>query len=105
MPIAKSVKLARTKVVKATKSKKSRKVRITLKKVKKATKYQVQISKKKSFKKVLVSKTVKKVKFTFKSRKLSGKTLYVRARAIAYVKKTKISGNWGKVKKVKITGK
>lgn len=105
VPIAKTVKLAKAKIVKAIKSKKSRKVRIALKKVKKATKYQVQISKKKSFKKVLVSKTIKKVKFTFKSRKLSGKILYVRARAIACVKKTKVSGKWSKVKKVKITGK
>ena len=103
IPASKTVKLSTAKITKATKSKKSYKVRITLKKVKNATKYQVQISKKKSFKKVLVTKTVKKVRFTLKSRKLSGKTFYVRARAVAYVKKTRVTGKWSKVKKVKIT--
>ena len=48
------------------------------------------------FKKILVKKTVKKIKFTIKSKKLKNKKkLYVRAKAVG-------CKTWSKPKKVKI---
>ena len=98
-----SVKVGKTKVKSAKKSKSSNKVKVSLKKIKGAKKYQVQISKSKNFKKVLVKKTVKKVKFTIKSKKLKGKKkLYVRAKAVKYVGKKAYKGKWSKAKKINI---
>ena len=92
-------------VKKATKKKASTKVKISLKKVKKAKGYYVQISTSKKFKKVLVKKYVKKVSFTLKSKKVKNKKkLYVRAKAYKLNGKKKVySKKWSKVKKVKIT--
>ena len=92
-------------VKKATKKKASTKVKISLKKVKKAKGYYVQISTSKKFKKVLVKKYVKKVSFTLKSKKIKNKKkLYVRAKAYKLNGKKKVlSKKWSKVKKVKIT--
>ncbi len=88
--------LGKTTVKSASKKKAATKVKITFKKVKGAKKYQVQISKTKKFKKVLVKKTVKKVKVTIKSKKLKNKKkLYVRVRAVGAKK-------WSKAKKIKI---
>lgn len=96
-------KLAQTKVKKATKTKTAKKVKITLKRIKGAQKYQIQVSNTKKFKKKLVRKTVKKVKFTLSSRKIKyKKKLYVRARAMKVVGKKKYYGNWSKAKKIKI---
>ncbi|MCI8956036.1 MAG: glycoside hydrolase family 16 protein [Eubacterium sp.] len=99
-----SVKVAKTKVKKATKKKVSKKVKLTLKKIKGATGYKVQFSKTKKFKKVLVSKTVKKAKITVLNKKLrKQKKLYVRAKAYRTVGKVKYySKKWSAVKKVKI---
>ena len=92
------------KVKKAIKKKSSSKIKISLKKVKKAKGYYVQISKSKKFKKVLVKKYVKKVSFTIKGKKLKNKKkLYVRAKSYVLKGKIKIySKKWSKVKKVKI---
>ena len=74
-------------VKKAVKKKKSaKKIKVTLKKVAGATKYQVAVYKTKKNakknKKALVKKTVTKLTVTIKSKKLKGKkTVYVRARA------------------------
>ena len=88
--------LGKTTVKSASKKKVATKVKITFKKVKGAKKYQVQISKTKKFKKVLVKKTVKKVKVTIKSKKIKNqKKLYVRVRAVGAKK-------WSKSKKVKL---
>jgi hypothetical protein len=88
--------LGKTKVKSASKKKAATKVKITFKKVKGAKKYQVQISKTKKFKKVLVKKTVKKVRVTVKSKKLKNKKkLYVRVKAVGAKK-------WSKAKKIKI---
>ena len=98
-----NVKLAKAKVKSATKKKADKKVKIILKKIKGAQKYQIQISKSKNFKKKLVKKTVKKVKFTLKSKKIKNKKkLYVRARAMCVVNKKKYYGKWSKAKKIKI---
>lgn len=91
-----SVKLGRTKVKKAViKKKAATKINISFKKIKGATKYRIQISKTKKFKKVLIKKTVKKVSFTFKNKKLKKyRKLYVRVKAVGALK-------WSKPKKVK----
>ncbi len=98
-----NVKLGKAQVKKDTKKKAAKKVKIILKRIKGAQKYQIQISKSKKFKKKLVKKTVKKVKFTLKSKKISNKKkLYIRARAMAVVNKKTYYGNWSKAKKIKI---
>lgn len=85
-----------TSIKKATKKKASSKIKLTFKKVSGASKYQVQISTTKKFKKILVKKTVKKVRLTIKNKKLKNKKkLYVRVRAFGAAK-------WSKIKKVKI---
>ena len=93
----------KTKVKSASKKKASTKVKISLKKVKSVKGYNVQISASKKFKKVLVKKNVKKVKFTIKSKKIKNKKkLYVRARAYKLNGKKKVYGKWTKAKKIKI---
>lgn len=97
--------VAKTKVKKATKKKAAKKAKITLKKIKGASKYQIQISNAKKFKKknILVRKTVKKVKFTIKNKKIKNKKkLYIRARAVKVVDGKKYYGKWSKTKKMKI---
>ena len=99
------IKVAKTKVKKATKKKAAKKVKISLKKIKGANRYQIQISKAKKFKKknILVKRNVKKVKIKVKSKKIKKrKKLYVRARAMKVVNGKKYYGKWSKVKKVKI---
>lgn len=99
----KKVTVKRVKVKSASKKKVSAKVKISLKKVKGAKKYKVQVSTSKKFKKVLVKKTIKKAKFTIKSRKLKNKKkLYVRAKAVKVVNKKVYTGKWSKAKRVKI---
>lgn len=93
-PVAK--KLGTTKVTKASKKKSASKVNISFKKVANATKYQVQISTSKKFKKVLVKKTVKSVKVAIKNKKLKNKKkLYVRVKAVG-------ASKWSKVKKISV---
>lgn len=98
---------AKIKKVKA-KKKSSKKLKLTLKKIKKATGYQIAVYKTKKNakknKKAIIKKFVKKVKVTIKSKKLKNKKkLFVRARA--YVldgSQKKVYGKWSKTKKVKI---
>ena len=103
-PTAGSVKKpGRTVVKSASKKKKAKKVKITLKRIKGVRKYQVQISNSKKFKKKLVKKTVKKVKFTLTSNKIKNKKkLYIRARAMRVKGKKTYYGRWSKVKKIKV---
>ena len=89
-------------VKKAVKKKSAKKIKVTLKKVAGATKYQVAVYKTKKNakknKKALVKKTVTKLTATIKSKKLKGKkTVYVRARAW----NTAGFGAWSGVKKSK----
>ncbi|MCR5430089.1 MAG: hypothetical protein K6E58_02535 [Eubacterium sp.] len=100
----------KTKIKKVYKKKKSaKKLKLKLKKVKRAKGYQVNVykSKKKAKKnkKAIVRKYVKyKKKITIKSKKLKNKKkLYVRARAyVLDTNKVKIFGKWSNIKKVKI---
>ena len=97
----------KTKVKKVTvKSIARKKITVSWKKITKATGYQVQVSNKKNFKKVIIDKTTKKLKLTIKSNKLnSKKTYYVRVRAYAAYKglngkPKKAYGKWNKKIKV-----
>ena len=77
------------------KKKAATKINISFKKIKGATKYRIQISKTKRFKKVLIKKTVNKVTVNFKNKKLKkNRKLYVRVKAVGAFK-------WSKPKKVK----
>ncbi len=88
--------LKKTKVKNAVKRKNTAKIKITIKKIKGAKKYNIQVSGTKKFKKILLKKTVKKTTVTIKNRRLKNKKkLYVRARAVGAKK-------WSKAKRVKI---
>lgn len=98
-----TAKVPATKVTKASKKKSAKKLSVTLKAVNGASKYQIQVSAAKTFKKVLVNKTVSKVKATVSSKKIKkAKKLFVRARAIKVVNGKKVYSDWSKAKKVKI---
>ncbi len=93
------------------KSKAKRTINVTWKKVSGAKGYQVQVSKKKSFKKskIVLSKTLKKTKLKIKNKKIkSGKTYYVRVRAYNTYKDSnnvtkKVYSKWNYVlRKVKV---
>ncbi len=93
----------KTKVTKVSKKYKDKKVKISLKKIATANRYEVQFSTIKNFKKVLYKKTVKKNAVTLSSKKLQKKKkLYVRARAIKVMGKKKYIGKWSSVKKVSV---
>ena len=102
--------MKQAKITKLTaKSKAKKKINVTWKKVKKATGYQVQVSAKKNFKKVIFKKDLKKTKLTIKNKNIkSKKTYYVRVRAYATYKdannKTvKVYSKWNKkLRKVKV---
>lgn len=98
-------KVGKVKIKKATKKKNSSKVYLKLKKVKGAKKYQIQISKTRKFKKILVKRSVKKIKIKIKNKKIRNKKrLYVRVRAIKMVDNKMRKGKWS-VKKVRIKKK
>ncbi len=102
--IVKQAKITKLKV----KSKAKKKITVTWKKVKKAVGYEVQVSKKKNFKKNIFDKFTSKKKITFKKKLKSGKTYYVRVRAYATYKdkngvKCKVYSKWNKkLRKVKV---
>ncbi len=87
-----------SKVKKVTaKNNKKKSIKITWKKTTNAKKYQIQYSTSKKFKKKVVTKTTKKLKYTIK-KFAKGKTYYIRVRGI----NGKEVGKWSKIKKVKI---
>lgn len=94
----------RTTIKIAEMKKKTKKVKVTFKKVQGAKGYKVQISKTRKFKKALVTKTVKSAKAAIKNKKLQNtKKLYVRVKAYVLDGKKKVwAKQWSKVKKVKI---
>ena len=86
-----------------------KKISASWKKVKKAKGYEVQVSAKKNFKKVIFKKDLNKTKLTIKNKNIkSKKTYYVRVRAYAAYKdannKTvKVYSKWNKqLRKVKV---
>ena len=98
-----SVKVGKTVVKKAIKKKNAKKISLTLKRVKGATKYKVQIAKDKKFKKTIVTKTTKKLTYSVSNSKFKkAKKLYARAKAIVVKGKKTYQGKWSKPKQVKI---
>ena len=98
-----SVKVGKTVVKKAIKKKNAKKISLTLKKVKGATKYKVQIAKDKRFKKTIVTKTTKKLTYSVSNSKFKkAKKLYARAKAIVVKGGETYQGEWSKPKQVKI---
>lgn len=107
--IASTVKVpGKTKIRKVLKKRNSRTLKVTLKKVRKATGYQICVYKTrksaKNNKNVIVKKFTKKINVLLKSRKIKNrKKIFVKARA--YIKNdtgNKIYSKWSKVKKVNI---
>ena len=90
--------------VKATAKKlSSNKVKLSVKKVAGASKYAVQISTTKNFKKVVAKKTSKKAVFTVKSKKLKGKKkLYVRVKVYKKVNGKTVASQWSKATKIRL---
>ena len=91
------------------KSRAKKKINVSWKKVKKAKGYQVQVSEKKNFKKVVFKKDVKKTKLTIKNKKIkSRKKYFVRVRAYttykdANNKAVKVYSKWNKkLRRVKV---
>ena len=98
-----SVKVGKTVVKKAIKKKNAKKISLTLKRVKGATKYKVQIAKDKKFKKTIVTKTTKKLTYSVSNSKFKkAKKLYARAKAIVVKGGETYQGKWSKPKQVKI---
>lgn len=103
------VSINQTKVTQVTiKSKSKKKINVTWKKITKAKGYEVQVSKKKNFKKPIYDKFTKKTKLTIKKLK-SKKTYFVRVRAYATYQDVNnnlrnVYGSWSKKtgKKIKV---
>ena len=101
--IKSSVNVGKAVVKKAIKKKNAKKISLTLKRVKGATKYNVQIAKDKNFKKTIVTKTTKKLTYSVSNSKFKkAKKLYARAKAIVVKGEKTYQGKWSKPKQVKI---
>ena len=101
--IKSSVNVGKAVVKKAIKKKSAKKIGLTLKRVKGATKYKVQIAKDKRFKKTIVTKTTKKLTYSVSNSKFKkAKKLYARAKAIVVKGGETYQGKWSKPKQVKI---
>ena len=102
-PIKSSVNVGKAVVKKAIKKKNAKKISLTLKRVKGATKYKVQIAKDKKCKKTIVTKTTKKLTYSVSNSKFKkAKKLYARAKAIVVKGGETYQGKWSKPKQVKI---
>lgn len=101
------IKPSKGRVISATrKSKKAKKAKLTIKKVKGANGYQIQISASKKFRKILVKKNIRKLKVTITSKNLKNKKkLYVRVKAYKLNGKTKVWGKWSNKKVIKVKKK
>ena len=93
--IKSSVNVGKAVVKKAIKKKSAKKISLTLKRVKGATKYKVQIAKDKRFKKTIVTKTTKKLTYSVSNSKFKkAKKLYARAKAIVVKGGESYQGIW-----------
>ena len=99
----KKTTVKKTTVKSTAKKLSSNKVKLSVKKVAGASKYAVQISTTKNFKKVVAKKTSKKAVFTVKSKKLKGKKkLYVRVKVYKKVNGKTVASQWSKATKIKV---
>jgi hypothetical protein len=97
-----AVKLAKGKIAKASRAKNGKKVKLTFKKIKGATSYEIKISTSKKFKKGTKTYTSKKLSKTIK-KLVATKKYYVKVRAVAVAKDgTVTEGKWSKVKTIKV---
>ena len=97
------VNVGKAVVKKAIKKKNAKKISLTLKRVKGATKFKVQIAKDKKCKKTIVTKTTKKLTYSVSNSKFKkAKKLYARAKAIVVKGGETYQGKWSKPKQVKI---
>ncbi len=97
-----AVKLAKGKIAKASRAKNGKKVKLTFKKIKGATSYEIKISTSKKFKKGTKTYTTKKLSKTIK-KLVAYKKYYVKVRAVAVAKDgTVTNGKWSKVKTIKV---
>lgn len=100
--------IKKAKVIKLkVKSKTKKKLKITWKKISKATGYQIQLSKKKNFKNNIFNKQTTKNKITFSKKLKSKKIYYVKVRAYYTYKNSKdeiqsVYSKWSKKLKVKM---
>ena len=104
--IQNSIKKAKVTKLKV-KSKTKKKLRITWKKISKATGYQIQLSRKKNFKNNIYNKQTTKNKITFNKKLKSKKTYFVKVRAYYTYKNSKnavqsVYSKWSKKLKVKM---
>ena len=100
--IKSSVNVGKAVVKKAIKKKNAKKISLTLKRVKGATKYKVQIAKDKKCKKTIVTKTTKKLTYSVSNSKFKkAKKLYARAKAIVVKGGETYQFFWSKPKQVK----
>ena len=104
--IQNSIKKAKVTNLKV-KSKTKKKLKITWKKISKATGYQIQLSKKKNFKNNIFNKQTTKNKITFSKKLKSKKTYFVKVRAYYTYKNSKneiqsVYSKWSKKLKVKM---
>ena len=97
-------KVSKGKVQIATKKKDDKKIKLTFKKIKNATKYQVKVSLSKKFtKKNTITKFVKTTKIIVQSKKFrKAKRIYVKVRGVNIIGKKKKYGAWSSRKRVKI---
>lgn len=98
-------KAVKAKIIKAAKKFGTQKVKISVRKIQGAQKYQIQFSKTKKFTKktIRIVRMSKKTTFIVKSKKLKNKKkLYVRVRAVKVVNGKNYYGKWSKKKKVTI---
>ncbi len=92
-----------SKVLKANKKKKAKKVKIKILKVASSYGYRVQVSTTKNFKKKILDKKVKKCSFTLSNSKLKKKKkLYVRVQNSQLYNGKVLNSSWSKAYKVKI---
>ena len=99
----KKITVKKTTVKATAKKLSSNKVKLSVKKVAGASKYSVQISTTKNFKKVVAKKTSKKAVFTVKSKKLKGKKkLYVRVKVYKKVNGKTVASQWSKATKIRV---
>lgn len=96
------ISLTKGKLYKVSKKASAKKVKVTFKRIKKATSYEVQICSNKKFKKKnTVKKIVKTNKCTFRKLK-PNKIYYVRVRAVRVVKGKTIRGKWSNKQRIKL---
>lgn len=96
--IKSSVNVGKAVVKKAIKKKSAKKISLTLKRVKGATKYKVQIAKDKRFKKTIVTKTTKKLTYSVSNSKFKRLKIVCKSKSHCCQRRGNLSGQMVKAK-------